>query len=127
MRMSTYKHALLIPFAVTALALSGCSSMSESECLAMDWRMIGYEDGTSGYSGNRIGQHRKACGKHGVMPDLGEYQAGREQGLREFCKPANGFRIGSRGTGYNGVCPADLDDEFVTAYQSGRQLYTLRA
>lgn len=101
--------------------------MSESECLATDWRTVGYEDGVAGYSGDRIGRYRKSCGKHGVTPDLTQYQAGRDQGLREFCKPANGFRVGARGNSYSGVCPAELDEDFVSAYQSGRQLYTLRA
>ncbi|HEY7642597.1 MAG TPA: DUF2799 domain-containing protein [Steroidobacteraceae bacterium] len=108
-------------------ALAGCSSMSEQECLSTDWRTVGYEDGVNGYSGDRIGRYRNACSEHGVTPNLSEYQSGREQGLREFCKPANGFRVGARGNGYSGVCPADLDPTFVDAYQSGRQLYTLRS
>ena len=95
--------------------------------MATDWRTVGYEDGVAGYSGDRIGRYRKSCGKHGVTPDLSQYQAGRDQGLREFCKPANGFRVGAHGNGYNGVCPAELDQDFVSAYESGRQLYTLRA
>ena len=61
------------------------------------------------------------------LPDLAEYQAGREQGLREFCKPANGFRVGARGASYGGVCPTELDESFVDAWQSGRQLYVLRS
>jgi hypothetical protein len=121
------KRWLMAGVLAATFAVAGCSSMSENECLAMDWRMIGYEDGVVGYSGNRIGQHRKACAKYGVTPDLDQYQAGREQGLREFCKPMNGFRIGARGNGYNGVCPADLDQAFVAAYESGRQLNTLRS
>jgi hypothetical protein len=95
--------------------------------MATDWRMVGYEDGVVGYSGNRIGKYRKACGEHGISPDLDQYQAGRDQGLREFCKPLNGFRAGARGNGYNGVCPAELDSPFMAAYESGRQLYTLRS
>jgi Protein of unknown function (DUF2799) len=127
--MRTFHSRLLISIAIvtgTAL-LAGCSSMSANECIATDWRMVGYEDGVVGYSGNRIGAYRKSCGKHGVAPDLSEYQAGREQGLREFCKPVNGFRRGARGNGYNGVCPAELDSAFMDAYQSGRQLHTLRS
>jgi hypothetical protein len=107
--------------------LAGCSSMSASECQATDWQMVGYEDGVVGYAGDRIGRYRKACGEHGITPDLAEYQLGREHGLSEFCKPLNAFRIGTRGNGYNGVCPADLDEAFLDAYQSGRQLYTLRS
>jgi len=121
------RNGMLACAALISLVVAGCSSMSEAECQALDWRTIGYEDGVAGYSGNRIGQHRKACGKHGVTPNLSEYQAGREQGLREFCKPANGFRVGARGYGYGGVCPADMDGDFSAAYQSGRQLYVLRS
>jgi hypothetical protein len=106
--------------------LAGCSSMSANECMATDWRTVGYEDGASGYSGDRVGKYRKACGKHGITPDLERYQAGREQGLTEFCRPMNGFRLGESGRGYHGVCPASLDGPFVEAYETGRRLYTLR-
>lgn len=111
--------------AVCALVLTGCASMSKNECRAVDWRTIGYEDGVAGYSGDRIAQHRKACAKHGVTPDLDAYRAGREQGLSEFCQPHNGFRFGSRGGTYQGVCPAELAPGFVDAYEAGRELYVL--
>lgn len=101
--------------------------MSEQECLATDWRTVGYEDGVNGFAGDHIARYRNACSEHGVTPNLSEYQAGRDQGLREFCKPANAFRVGARGAGYSGVCPAELDSPFVDAYQSGRQLYVLRS
>jgi hypothetical protein len=108
-----------------AVAISGCSTMNKEECLSVDWRTVGYEDGVAGYSGDRIAQHRKACAKHGVQTDLNQYQSGRAQGLREYCKPANGYRIGSRGGSYGGVCPAEMEDSFVSAFEVGRQLYTL--
>ena len=99
--------------------------MNKEECLAVNWRTVGYEDGVAGYSGDRISQHRKACAKYGVQTDLDQYQTGRTQGLHEYCKPANGYRIGSRGGSYGGVCPADMEDRFVSAYEVGRQLYSL--
>src|SRR5215470_12711004 len=92
--------------ALVALATSGCASMSKDECLAMD---------------------RKACAKYGVRSDLDLYQAGRAQGLREYCKPANGYRLGSNGASYDGVCPADLERDFLSAYDAGQQFYTLQA
>jgi hypothetical protein len=113
--------------AIWLLALSGCATMDRDECLTVDWRTVGFEDGTAGYSGDRIGQHRKACAKHGVTPDLAAYQAGRDDGLREYCVPAKGFRLGSQGGSYAGICPADLEAAFDDAYQSGRQLYTLES
>lgn len=118
---------LIASLIIAGLALSGCASMSEDECLAVDWRTIGYEDGVAGYPGDRIAQHRKACAEHGVTPDLTLYQAGRSEGLREYCQPANGFRVGAHGGGYAGVCPAELAPAFVNAYESGRQLHTLES
>lgn len=101
--------------------------MSRTECLAMDWRTIGYEDGVAGYPGDHIARHRKACGKYGVRADLSLYQAGRAQGLREYCQPANGYRLGVRGGSYGGVCPAELEPAFVNSFEDGHQLYTLQA
>lgn len=118
---------LHIGAALALVALSGCASMSRDECLTVDWQTIGYEDGVAGYSGDRVGQHRKACAKHGVTLDLAAYQAGREEGLREYCVPSNGFRLGAQGGSYNGMCPSDLDASFAAAYESGRQLHALQS
>lgn len=113
--------------AMVLLALGACATMDREECLTVDWQTVGYEDGVRGYSGDRIGQHRKACAKHGVTPDFAAYQAGRDEGLREFCVPANGFRLGSQGGSYSGLCPSDLEPAFADAYRSGHQLYTLES
>lgn len=121
------RSMLRVSAAMVLLALSGCATMDREECLTVDWRTVGYEDGVAGRSGDRIGQHRKACAKHGVTTDLAAYQAGREEGLREYCVPANGFRLGSQGGSYSGMCPADLDPAFSDAYVSGRQLHTLES
>jgi hypothetical protein len=111
-------------YAVGALLLAGCSTtMNKDQCRSADWRTIGYEDGVAGHSGERIAQHRKACAEHGVAPDLDAYQAGRAAGLREFCRPYNGYRAGVNGVPYYDSCPADLAPAFVQAYDSGRELY----
>ena len=56
--------------ALLAGGLHGCAGMNSAECMSTDWSTIGYEDGVNGYTGDRIGHYRKACGKHGVTPDL---------------------------------------------------------
>jgi hypothetical protein len=109
------------------LLLGGCASMNEQECLTGDWYAIGYEDGVKGLSADQVGSYRKACASHNVRPNLQQYQAGREQGLREFCAPLNGFNVGQRGASYGGVCPADMEVDFLSAFQSGRTLYQLRS
>ncbi|MBK6598005.1 MAG: DUF2799 domain-containing protein [Proteobacteria bacterium] len=112
---------------LATLTLSGCTANRQNACMALDWQTVGYEDGVAGYAGSRIGYHRNACGKYGVAPNLTAYQVGREQGLREFCRPQNGFRIGSRGVSYGGVCPRDIEDEFIAAYDDGRQIFALES
>ena len=112
---------------VVALALSGCASMSDDECMAADWSAVGYEDGARGYTAERFSNHRKACAKHGVTADFGAWQAGREQGLVEYCQPGRGYDIGVSGGRYDGVCNADLEPDFLEAYNAGHHLYTLRS
>lgn len=108
---------------LSALALSGCAStMSKNECLTLDWRTIGYEDGVAGRSGSTIAQHRKACAAAGVSTDLNAYQQGRAEGLREYCQPENGFRAGVNGQTYGGYCAADLAEDFTLAYEAGQEL-----
>ena len=122
MRSTRYQIAALLTVAATALV--ACSStMSKDECRTVDWRTIGYEDGVAGRSGERIGEHRKACAEHGVTPDLNAYRSGRAEGLREYCQPHNGYRAGANGAPYYDSCPPELAPAFVAAYESGRELY----
>ena len=113
--------------AVAIITLSGCASMSSEECANSDWRAVGYEDGSRGYTSDNFGNRRKACAKHGVTADFQAYQDGRDQGLVEFCQPNRGFNVGESGSRYAGICPAHLEDGFQDGYQVGRQLYGLRA
>jgi hypothetical protein len=101
--------------------------MSADECAMSDWHTIGFEDGAMGYTADRVSNHRKACAKHGVAPDFEAYQAGRSEGLRQYCQPSRGFNVGANGSRYNGVCPGDMEPDFVDAFNSGHKLYNLRA
>ena len=106
--------------------LPACATMDRDECLTVDWQTVGYEDGAAGRSGDRIAKHRKACAKHGVTPDLQAYQSGRERGLREYCRPLTGYRLGERGGDNPGFCPADLAPAFDAAWRDGSELHHLR-
>jgi len=125
--MIGFKHTIgALAILLTIPLLSGCATLNEAECLTADWRVIGYEDGAQGQAASKIGEHRKACAKHGVVPNLGEYNIGRENGLREFCQPPNGYNLGLTGQGYTGICPPDLQFAFEDAYHQGRTVYTLK-
>jgi hypothetical protein len=112
---------------VALLVLNGCASMNADECVMSDWHTIGFEDGSRGYTAERLGDHRKACARHGISPDLRAYQAGRDEGLQQFCQPSRGFSLGANGAHYNGVCAGYLEPQFLNAYRSGYHLYNLRS
>ena len=108
---------------ITLVGLSGCASMSADECMVSDWHTIGFEDGARGATADALGNRRKACAKHGVAPDFEAYQAGREEGLRQYCQPSRS--LGASGAHYNGVCPGRMEGDFLDAYNTGAKLYDL--
>lgn len=112
---------------VLALLLSGCASMDEDECRVADWYAIGYEDGVSGFAASHIGERREACAEHGIRPDFAAYRQGRDEGLREYCTPASGYRLGRKGRTLSAVCPAELQGDFRDAYKTGREIYQAAA
>ncbi|MEN8106586.1 MAG: DUF2799 domain-containing protein [Pseudomonadota bacterium] len=125
----TRKRKPLITGAMLAVLvlLQGCATLDKDECMLADWRLIGYQDGVAGKSAAVIGEYRKDCAKHAVVPDLDAYRAGREEGLHQYCKADNGYRLGNAGRGFAAVCPTALEDDFRDAYNTGRQLYLARS
>jgi hypothetical protein len=114
-------------FLVLLALLQGCATLDKDECMLADWRLIGYEDGVAGKSATAVGEYRKDCAKHAVVPDLAMYRAGREEGLLQYCKADNGYRLGNAGRGLAAVCPTALQGDFRDAYNAGRKLYLARS
>ena len=108
------------------LVLSGCATLSKTECKQANWKEIGFEDAAEGYSVTRLREHRKACSKYNVTPDLNLYRAGYHLGLKEFCRFPNGVKKGLDGYRYEGICPAGLEDDFLAGYHKGRAVYDVR-
>ena len=106
--------------------LAGCAGMDAAECRTADWRAIGYEDGAQGRTPEYFGERRKACAGHGVVANFNAYLAGRDEGLAHFCRPQNGYRLGTQGRSYTGVCPARLEKAFIAAHADGYGLHTRR-
>jgi hypothetical protein len=109
------------------LALSGCAGMSEQACVSADWRTIGFSDGSFGRPAATIGSYSQQCGEHGVTPNLDAYRAGHAEGVQTYCRASNGFEVGRNGAAYQGVCPANLERDFVLEYNAGHHLYELES
>lgn len=115
----------LIAAAMTAI-VSGCAGISKEECLYADWRAIGYEDGSAGQPVSAISSRRAACAKKaGVTVDMTAYTAGRDAGLRNYCRPSNGYALGVNGGRYYGVCTDADESGFLSAFETGRRLFSL--
>lgn len=121
------RQSLLSGALGAALLLSGCATMSESQCIAGDWQTVGYRDGLNGTASSQLLQHQNACMKHGIAPDRDEYLLGWHSGVEQYCQPENGFNVGKRGGGYSSICPNHLKDAYYAAYQDGRLIYTAQS
>ena len=122
--MNNYRLAICL---MATVLVSGCATLNKSECREADWQTIGLEDGAKGHPLTYISRHRKACAEYGVTPDLDQYELGHNAGLKRFCTPANGFKQGRAGRSYNDVCPANLEGQFLTGYDTGRELHELKS
>lgn len=109
--------------AAATLGLAGCASMSPQQCLVANWGEQGYSDGRNGYPLTRLMAHRQACAEVGIAPDPAFYRQGWDQGVFEYCTPANGMAQGRAGHSYRNVCPPQLEGAFVYWHQLGRNVY----
>jgi hypothetical protein len=107
-----------------SLLLISCATLNKDECRTANWKLIGYEDGSKGYSTSRIGEHRKACAEYGISPDLDLYNKGHAEGLHKYCIPANAFNLGRQGSSYQGNCAGYNETQFISAFNQGIKLYT---
>lgn len=112
---------------LTCLALGSCAGMDAAECQTADWRAIGYEDGVQGRSPAYFGTRRKDCAEHGVAASFDAYTVGRADGLAHFCRPLNGYHLGTQGYQYSGICPSGQESAFIAAHADGFGLYERHA
>lgn len=119
---------LMMAAAAMAALLAGCATgMSEDECAGADWADIGQRDGLYGEGPDKFNERAERCAGFGLEADYEAYQAGRSKGLRTYCTPEAGYDAGRNGRPYRGVCPADLEGEFLSEYNIGRRLFDLSA
>ncbi|WP_293227966.1 DUF2799 domain-containing protein [Paludibacterium sp.] len=105
------------------LALSGCATLNEQECRTITPAQLGMKDGQQGYGLWRLDKHVESCARFGIDFDRAAYLAAREQGLKSYCTPENGDKVGERGEDYEGVCPADVEPAFLAKYRPAHREY----
>lgn len=111
--------------AALTLFLQGCTTLSENECEAADWWLIGQEDGSEGLPLARLEEHRESCVEHGVTPDRDAYAKGHRSGLAVYCTRFTGYKVGRSGQPYHGICEGPLAEAFEPGLRRGRMVRTL--
>lgn len=118
--------ALYTSLLLLGTGLTGCATMSVEECKVADWQSVGYRDGKAGRDQDYLLNHAKACGKASITPNKIAWEQGRQQGLQQYCTPANAFELGRSGSRINLVCPSAVMSNLQTSNQKGLKLYQLR-
>lgn len=112
-------------FLSISMLLAGCTGMNQAECLNANWELIGLEDGNYGRNLSYANRHQSDCSKYDSQIDMEAYRTGHAEGLRNFCRAENGFNLGRSGRPYSGICPSDLEDAFLSEYDTGKEFYFL--
>ena len=114
----------LLAAAALMATLTGCASLSKSECLNASWEDIGVRDGANGYPEEYLIQHSTACANVNVVPDRGAWLHGRERGLERYCVPRRMYNLGEYGNNFDvGIC-RNFDQERLTdAYEKGLEVH----
>ena len=108
-------------FILAAFATIGsCTTLSEDACQSGDWFSIGAADGARGRTADHLSNHAQACDDFGVTPDPTAWEAGRQQGLRQYCTVENVYQEGRRSRSLQPVCPADQFERLQAANITGR-------
>ncbi len=117
-------NKLLAVFTIAALA-QGCSSMNQSECIHADWQLIGQADASKGVHSSILDEYRHDCAEYAVVPAREAYHFGYQEGLKQFCTRSSGFFQGKKGSKYQGICPAALEEQFLQGYNPGYELFMI--
>ena len=110
---------------LVAAFLSACATLAPEqvakECAATDWQRYGVNDGKLGLPANARSDRFSDCQTVGQPADLVAYQAGRSEGLLDYCTAERGYQIGYSGRRYQSVCPPTLEPDFLQGYERGRE------
>lgn len=113
-----------ILFGSIVLFLSGCVGNPEEHlnCHRINWHRLGYLDGSNGNYRQNLKNAFPSCGSN-IIVNRAQYRAGWLQGVKEYCLPKNGMRLGEEGKMYNNVCPSNQIGAFDKAWRNGLKTY----
>ncbi|WP_196260801.1 DUF2799 domain-containing protein [Pelagibacterium limicola] len=112
---------------LAAAIIASCATLSKAECSAGDWRSVGIGDGANGYPASYVDNHISACAQHGIVLDRQLYEAGRQEGLRTYCRLERAEREGRAGRASYNTCQGEIGVSFARVHTAARALFDLNA
>lgn len=115
------RNGLIIGF--FGVLLSGCQTLTPTECRLANWTQMGEQDGSSGRY-DRIASHVDSCAKqHIIVPAMSvqQYRIGYQQGLQAYCQPEVILDMALSGSGNLSVCPARQQAALRPYAQAGKR------
>lgn len=97
------------------------------DCQAPDWHALGNADGKNGRYPHEISRYNKRCPALALdMSVRSQWEAGRQEGLKNYCTKAHAYELGQRGYSMNQVCPEEGLLEIQQSHALGYQQYYQR-
>lgn len=114
-----------IAFAIVVawILLAGCATMSPEECAVADWQQLGERDGRTGKSPDYFARRAQDCAEAGFEAERDAWQHGWDRGIADYCTPRRGFHEGREGSGYQHICPGELEPAFLDGYETGLAIH----
>lgn len=104
-----------LPMLLTACAENPNNTVN---CNRINWYRLGLKDGSEGSYRQNLAHSFPACGAS-ITVDKEQYHAGWSMGVKEYCTPKNGFRLGEAGKMYNNICHTSEISAFDKAWREG--------
>lgn len=123
-RVQKIRQKMIVFFAFS-LFLSGCTTLTVSECQDADWYNVGAIDGSMGAPSDQFSQYVNACGSFYLTPDKEKYKAGYGVGLKAYCTYKNGDALGQKDKLFREVCPAESRGDIARGYRAGKNIFDL--
>ena len=123
--MTTIKSLIFFAAVAISSVLTGCTSMTISECEVADWGRIGFMDGARGQSERQLATYVKDCAETSIEPNPQEYRKGWDNGIQQYCTASNGWDEGIQGHEHKAqACRGQAGNKaFISYFSAGMQLY----
>ena len=98
-------------------------AMNKRQCTAAKWAVLGFTDLLEGYDNDKFNDRKSDCEKKNIVVDVNAYRHGEALAIPIYCSTTFGLAYGSYGFDYNGFCPPEFEQKFLSAYAIGEQYY----